>query len=87
MELMFKCDGRYLFVKLRKLKNFNNHSCMLCVDVYEMEKICGAKVVNGQPLYLVKWLGYPESENTWEPPSNILHKQFIDNWKKSKGTC
>lgn len=37
-------------------------------DIYEVEKILKEK--DGQ--YLVKWKGYPESENTWEPEHNLL---------------
>lgn len=29
------------------------------------------KIVDKRPLYLVKWLGYPQSENTWEPIENL----------------
>lgn len=54
------------------------------VDVYEVEKICDAKVVKNKTFYLVKWLGYPDSQNTWEPSSNILDKDPIENWKKTQ---
>ena len=36
-------------------------------DVYEVEAVVGSRHVGqGQVEYLVKWAGYPTSENTWE---------------------
>ena len=48
-------------------------------DVYDVEEILETKVRNGQRRYLIKWKGYPHSENTWEPKNHIsrdLLKQF-----------
>jgi hypothetical protein len=39
---------------------------------YEVEKILENKVNNqGEERYLIKWKGYDENENTWEPPENL----------------
>lgn len=35
------------------------------------EYIVNKKTVDGVDYYLVKWLGYGEEENTWEPFCNI----------------
>ena len=32
---------------------------------YRVEKVVRTKTVKGVKKYLVKWLGYPESDNTW----------------------
>ena len=43
-------------------------------DGYLVEKIVGHRKSRGrQPRvsFKVKWLGYPESENTWEPMENL----------------
>ena len=38
---------------------------------YEVEKILDNRSVNGLQQYLVKWKGYDDSENTWEPKTNL----------------
>ncbi|XP_023675079.1 histone-lysine N-methyltransferase SUV39H1 [Paramormyrops kingsleyae] len=43
-------------------KNFND---------YEVEYLCDYKKNRDEEFYLVKWKGYPESQNTWEPRKNL----------------
>ena len=38
---------------------------------YEAETIQEFKRVSGKPYYLVKWKGYPTSENPWEPIDHL----------------
>ena len=40
---------------------------------FEVEQILARK---GQQ-YLVKWKGYPDSENTWEPLKNLVNCQLL----------
>ena len=40
--------------------------------VYRVEKILKTKKVKGQKYYLIKWRGYPDSFNSWEPESNVI---------------
>ena len=43
-----------------------------------VEKIAGFRFyANGTKEYLIKWLGYPENENTWEPEQNLDCDIFI----------
>ncbi|XP_028439667.1 histone-lysine N-methyltransferase SUV39H1 isoform X1 [Perca flavescens] len=47
---------------------------------YDVEFLCDYKKTKEEELYLVKWRGFPESDNTWEPKRNLkcpkLMKQF-----------
>jgi hypothetical protein len=38
---------------------------------YEVEEILDQKYIRGWLHYLIKWEGYPYSENTWEPVKNL----------------
>lgn len=38
---------------------------------YEVEAIVGKRLMHGVPLYEVKWKGYPDSENTFEPLEHL----------------
>lgn len=54
---------------------------------YSVERICGDRKRAGIQYFLVKWVGYPESENTWEPEGNLDCQVLVDQYlaeKKSK---
>ena len=40
---------------------------------FEVEEIRGKRMYHGKVQYLVKWVGYGEDENTWEPLENLTH--------------
>ena len=46
-------------------------------DVYEIEKIMGKKVERNTIYFLVKWKGYANKHNTWEPASNFMDYDFL----------
>lgn len=41
-------------------------------EEYVVERIIDKRIVDGQIEYFLKWKGYPESENTWEPRENLV---------------
>ncbi|KIW16430.1 hypothetical protein PV08_06482 [Exophiala spinifera] len=41
-------------------------------DLYVVEGIQGHRTRKGIVEYLIKWVGYDEAENTWEPQENLL---------------
>lgn len=42
-------------------------------DEYEVEEVVDLKKFGRQWKYLVKWAGWPTSQNTWEPQSNLTN--------------
>ena len=51
-------------------------------EEYEVDKIISHKGPPRQQKYLTAWKGYPLSENTWEPKSNLHHaKQILTEYK------
>ena len=49
---------------------------------YEVKAIVTHKPQGQRNLYLVKWKGYPTSDNTWEPVRNLDNaKQILEEYK------
>jgi len=46
---------------------------------YTIESIVGKKIVEGRPVYRVKWLGWPSSTNTYEPLENLQQATELVN--------
>lgn len=40
---------------------------------YKVEKILKKKKIRGKEQYLIKWLGYPDIHNSWEPASSFAN--------------
>ena len=40
-------------------------------EVFRIEKILQTKTVSKKKFFLIKWLGWPEKFNSWEPESNL----------------
>jgi Chromo (CHRromatin Organisation MOdifier) domain len=54
------------------------------VPLYEVEKILSSRKVGRGTQYLIKWKGYPESENTWEPERNLTQAlDVLADFKRS----
>ncbi|KAL1431029.1 hypothetical protein MTO96_014437 [Rhipicephalus appendiculatus] len=53
--------------------------------VYIVERILKKRVnAAGKVEYLLKWKGYPDSENCWEPEENIISKRLIQLFEKEQ---
>jgi len=50
-------------------------------EEFEVEEVCGKKKMDGDLYYFVKWKGYPEASNTWEPEENIYAKDKIEDFE------
>ena len=52
-------------------------------EIYELENIVDHKVHKSNFLYRVRWVGYTEAEDTWEPPENFGDPLTITKyWKR-----
>jgi len=50
---------------------------------YEVESILGKRLHYGKIKYLVKWKGYPDSENQWEPLANLANAmRFVRDYER-----
>ena len=56
---------------------------------YEVERILAKRTYRRQVQYLVKWLGYPLHEATWEPAANLEHspRRVQEFEERTKGTA
>ena len=51
---------------------------------YEVEEVLNSRLKKRKLEYLVKWSGYTDDYNTWEPESNLTNsKKVINNFHKS----
>ena len=58
-------------------------------DVYEVECILASRKTPTGRKYLVKWKGWPDDQNTWEPIENVDAKEEIklyEDMRQSKFT-
>jgi hypothetical protein len=46
------------------------------LELYEIEKIVDGPNEKGQ--YFIKWEGYPDEQNTWEPPEHLPEDIFAE---------
>jgi hypothetical protein len=44
---------------------------------YQVEEILDCRLVRNATRYLIKWEGYPHSENTWEPKRNLSCPELL----------
>jgi transposase InsO family protein len=55
-------------------------------NVFTVERICGHRLRDSTLEYNVKWLGYPASQNTWEPATNFIDLSVLNHYWRSLPT-
>ena len=53
-------------------------------EVYDVERILNDRVVNGRKEYFIKWVGYPDEDNTWEDAKNIFSPELLEEYEQEK---
>lgn len=51
---------------------------------YEVEAILDSKLIKGKTKYLIRWKGWDESDDTWEPEETLNCPELIKKFKKNK---
>jgi len=62
-------------------KTINKRKRIVTNDVYEVEELQGKRNYKKKIQYLVKWKGYPKSQNTWEFEENIFDDDLIKEYQ------
>lgn len=52
--------------------------------VFDVERIVDDRMMKGRKQYLIKWVGYSESENTWEFEDNLMCEELLADYLKKK---
>ena len=54
-------------------------------DVFTVEAIVGHKWVNSDLRFRVRWAGYGQEDDTWEPKAHILDKKLLREFSSDSG--
>lgn len=74
-----------LNVKRRKTSSPKSSSSAASVDPQKefiVERIIDKRVRNGKAEYYLKWEGYAESFNTWEPRECVLDNELVEDFER-----
>lgn len=77
-------ENKKLNAQIEQLKSQVHSSCEMKHAYYDVEKIINDKTVKRKKYYLVRWKGYDENNDSWEPKTNLNCPYLIDTYEQSK---
>ena len=69
--------------KLRK-EGMAEKEAEIVEEDYTVEKIVDERTRDGRHEYFLKWKGYSDLENTWEPAENLDCHELLEEFTNSK---
>lgn len=53
-------------------------------EVFVVEKILDSRLVAGKKQYYLKWIGYDDKDNSWEPVENLDCPELIEAFEAKR---